>query len=163
MRSWPSPSTRRSMAYFVRSRRLGSKSSASIEFETSTTSISSTPSAFCSRSFEPACGRAAASASSPTAPTKSRNLSRKRPGAVSGARSPSNAGAAKRAMRRRRSRSDSQPSATSAGTAASSHRKCGLANRNMIYGIFRKTKCDSRNSAASSTRAASTHRTNSSW
>ncbi len=51
------------MAYLVRSRRLGSKSSASIEFETSTMSIISMPRAFSSRSFEPSCGRAAARSS----------------------------------------------------------------------------------------------------
>ncbi len=52
------------MAYFVRSSRLGSKSSASMEFDTSTASIISMPCACSSRSFEPNCGRAAASTTS---------------------------------------------------------------------------------------------------
>lgn len=59
-RSCLSPSKSLSMAYLVRSRRLGWKSSASIEFETSTTSIISIPRLSTSRSFEPSCGRASA-------------------------------------------------------------------------------------------------------
>lgn len=166
-RSCLSPSKSLPMAYLVRSRRLGSKSSASIEFETSTTSIISMPWAFSSRSFDPNCGRAAASAISSTAAAKSRNLMTTRPFETSGISPSSTSGRPKRASRLRRLRMASQKRAASTGRAASSQRYCGLANRNMcvvrFYGIRFSTRFARRNSVSSSPSAASTHARNCSW
>ena len=123
------------MAYLVRSSRLGSKSSASIEFETSTTSIISTPRVFSSRSFEPNCGRAAASTTSATAPQKRMNFSTTRPFDTSGISSASVSGLPKRARRRWRCAATPAKSTTKSGMSVSSQRYCGFANRNMSDGV----------------------------
>ena len=133
-RSCRRPSKSLSRAYLVRSRRLGSKSSASIEFETSTAIIISMPCARSSRSFDPNWGRAAARASSPTAAAKRTNLSTTRPVETSGISSRRVSGLPKRARRRRRRRSDHANSSVIAGTRHSSQRYWGFANRNMVYG-----------------------------
>ena len=130
-RSCCSPSKSLLMAYLVRSRRLGSKSSASIEFETSTTSIISTPWLFSSRSFEPSCGRAAARMSSASAVQKRMNFSFTRPVETSGISSRSTSRCPKRSSRLRRLRAAAQKSAASSGSSQSSQRYCGLAKRNI--------------------------------
>ena len=130
-RSCLSPSKSLLMAYLVRSSRLGSKSSASIEFETSTTSIISTPCAFSSRSFDPNCGRATASMSRTAAVQKRMNLSAVRPVETSGISSSSTSGFPKRASLLRRRAAAAQKISTSAGIASSSQRYCGFANLNI--------------------------------
>jgi hypothetical protein len=69
----------------------------------STASIISMPSLFCSRSFEPNCGRAAARITRMTAVVKRMNFSFMRPVEASGISVATVAGSPKRASRRRRS------------------------------------------------------------
>ena len=157
-RSCCRPSNNLLTAYLVRSRRLGSKSSASIEFETSTANIISTPCVFCSRRREPNCGRAATNANNIHAPQNNTNFSTTLPIETPDISSSSVAGLPKRASRRLRPYNAMKKSATKSGTTANNQRKCGFAKRNMTVRNFRKriTECGSTRSATTGTRRPTT-------
>jgi len=124
------------MAYLVRSRRLGWKSSASIEFETSTTSIISIPRLSTSRSFEPSCGRASARVSRANAVRYRMNFRRRRPVEASGMSGRMVSSRPKRLRRRRASCPAAVHTATSNGRSHSSQRYSGYANLNITAGIL---------------------------
>ena len=84
------------------------------------------------RSFEPNCGRAAASTMAATASSASADLMRIRTGDTSGISSSSSAGFPKRASERRRLCAARASSTTITGTASSSQSRCGFANRNIM-------------------------------
>ena len=93
-----------------------------MELETSTAIIISTPSRSTSRSLEPSCGRAIATASNASAVKKNTALLRIRVGEASGMSSASVCGLPKRSSLLRRDRTANRYTAVSSGIAANRYK-----------------------------------------